>query len=195
MKNKQQYLMYLERMLADKFPITQRNIIIACQSLINDDFTILDVGCGLKIMTKLLVCKQLVGVDIWADYLTDDDIAGDIRQLDKLVAPKSFDIVFASDIIEHLTKKEGYKLLFDMEQIAKKKIIIITPTMWSPNTEAVNDPKLWSFNNPYNYHKSTWDIEDFFKLNYVQIPVNLNNELIFVIKEICDENSISKDKI
>jgi cyclopropane fatty-acyl-phospholipid synthase-like methyltransferase len=195
MRNKQAYLSCLEKILSDRFPITQRNIIITCQSLIDDDYTILDIGCGLKLLTKLLVCKKLIGIDIWADYLTDDDIAGDIRQLDKLIEPKSFDVVIAIDIIEHLTEEEGLKLLCDMENIARKKIIIVTPTYWSSNVETIKDPKIWSYNNPYNYHKSFWSVEDFFKQGYAQIPVNLNNELLFVIKEICDENAISQDKV
>ncbi len=195
MKNKQAYLSSLEKMLIDKLPITQCNIILACQSLIDDTDTILDIGCGLKLLTKLLVCYKLIGIDIWADYLADDDIVGDIRQLDKLIGPKSFDVVIALDIIEHLTEEEGLKLFRDMEKITRKKIIIVTPTYWSSNIDSYTDSKFWSYNNPYNYHKSFWSVEDFFKQGYAQVQVNLNNELIFVMKEICNENAISQDKV
>lgn len=41
--------------------------------------------------------------------------------------PGQFDCCVALDLIEHLTKDDGLKLIRDMERIAAKKILIFTP--------------------------------------------------------------------
>ena len=41
--------------------------------------------------------------------------------LDNVVEPKTFDAVIALDLIEHLEKKDGFKLIEMMTKIAKRK--------------------------------------------------------------------------
>ncbi len=62
--------------------------------------------------------------------------------------PKSFDIVVALDVIEHLAKDDGFMLLRHMEQLARQKVIIFTPTgfLHQPPSE----------DNPYQEHLSGW---------------------------------------
>lgn len=98
--------------------------------------TILDVGCG-KNSPLARVSRRLeaTGVDIYEpDLKTSKRLGihkkykvGDIRKLERMFKPKSFDAVLLSDVIEHLTKKEGEKIIKDMERIARKKVIIFTP--------------------------------------------------------------------
>ena len=54
-------------------------------------------------------------------------ICGDIRNLTDYFKRGQFDACIAIDVIEHLPKEEGLKLMEDMESIAKRKIIIFTP--------------------------------------------------------------------
>ncbi|MBU4242294.1 MAG: SAM-dependent methyltransferase, partial [Nanoarchaeota archaeon] len=76
----------------------------------------------------------------------------------------SFDCVLASDLIEHLTKEEGNKLIKMMEKIAKKRVIIFTPNGFLPQGE---------FNkNPWQVHKTGWTVEEMQKKGYKIIGIN-----------------------
>jgi hypothetical protein len=183
MKNKPKYISLLNKSL-NFYPETHKNLITMLQGLIEDNYTVLDIGCGIKIITRHLACAKLVGIDVYADYLTEKDIHGDVRNLDKLVEPKSYDVVIAIDLIEHLTKTEGWKLLKDMESVAIKKIMITTPIEWSKNIDSVKDEKLWSYNNYYNYHKSLWSKEDFISKGYSIVTNGFCDELLLAVKGI-----------
>ena len=52
--------------------------------------------------------------------------------MDKLFQARSFDCVLASDLVEHLPKGDGSRLLYAMEQIARKKVIVFTPNGFLP---------------------------------------------------------------
>lgn len=154
------------------------------QGMIEPNYEILDVGCGHKLLTRYLLCKRLVGIDIFEDYLSKNDIHGDITKLDELVPKKSFDCIFCLDVIEHLTTEDGLKLIRDMEAIARKKIIIFTPTKWSENEEGVMDPKLWSYGNKYNYHKSLWSEKQFLELGFIRLKTIYDKDYIIAVKEV-----------
>ena len=123
--------------------------------------TLLDVGCGedspVKSFSNNLYC---VGVDAFKPSIEKSkkkNIHNQYYQMDVLDIGKnfqkdSFDCVLASDLIEHLTKKDGLNLLEMMEKIAKKKVIIFTPNGFLSQGE-VN-------NNPWQIHKSGWDVKE-----------------------------------
>lgn len=129
--------------------------------------TVLDVGCGnispLKNIKKVFWSE---GIDIFKPYIIESKKkrihnsykVADIRKLDKLYRPKSFDAVVALDVIEHLNKREGKKLLFAMEKIAKKMVILLTPN-------GVNEQNSYD-DNPYQIHKSGWNRDELEKLGY-----------------------------
>lgn len=134
---------------------------------LSDCKSILDVGCGadspLKNVKKTFVSE---GVDIFEDSIKqsqknkihDKYIIFDIRKIDKIHKRKSFDAVIALDVIEHLNKKESLDLIKKMENIARKKVIILTPNGFY-HQDAYD-------NNPHRVHRSKWKKEDFEKLGY-----------------------------
>lgn len=69
------------------------------------------------------------------------------------VPDASYDIVLAFDVIEHLPKHEGYKLLYEMERISRTLAIIYTPNglVWQPPSR----------DNPANAHISGWAPREF----------------------------------
>lgn len=74
----------------------------------------------------------------------------------------SFDVVLASQVIEHLAKKDSLRLLEKLEKIAKKKVILATPkgfVKYDP-FEVMDDNKL-------QIHKSGWEIEEMNKMGYI----------------------------
>ena len=87
-----------------------------------------------------------------------------VLELTKHFKDKSFDCVVALDLIEHLTKEEGAKLLKDIERIAKKKVVIFTPNGFVPQGEYDG--------NTYQIHKSGWGFKEMEKKGYKVYGLN-----------------------
>lgn len=132
--------------------------------------SVLDVGCGEgNIMSKINSDNKynVTGVDLHRPYLRQAKelgayrklLYGDIRRL--RFKQKSFDAVMSSQVIEHLTKKEGLKLIKVMENIASDKIIIGTTNGFFPY-----DPYMGRDDNPLQVHKSGWDIKEMENYGY-----------------------------
>lgn len=145
---------------------------------------ILDIGCGqgfpMKMIKNRMRVKYCVGVDLFKPYI---DIGKKFKIHNKYVfldvrkinfPKKSFDVVLALQILEHLNKKDAWRLLDKLEKIAKKQIIISTPIgeMYHP---AVDD-------NILQLHKSAFYPEEFKKRGYKIIRYGR--------KEILGENGI-----
>ncbi|MDO8657828.1 MAG: class I SAM-dependent methyltransferase [Candidatus Levybacteria bacterium] len=129
--------------------------------------SVLDVGCGARSpLADLRKTFYSVGIDIFEPSieqskktkLHDDYILGDVLKLKTLLKQRKFDAVVALDIVEHLEKKDGWKLLAEMEKVAKKKIIILTPYGFTQQHPYES--------NPYQIHKSGWYPKEFEKLGY-----------------------------
>lgn len=84
-------------------------------------------------------------------------IKHDVRDLDSIFEPKSFDLVIACDIVEHLTKDEGLALIKSCERIAKVAVIIETPLGLIPQ----NIDILGYGGDTFQTHRSAWSIQDF----------------------------------
>lgn len=128
--------------------------------------TLFDIGCGKGELLKSLLdadrisphANYTIGFDIFTPSLKvakkvhDDVIKCDIRSLP--LRTKSCDIVMASQIIEHLTKNEGLKLLTNLKRVSKGTIIITVPVGHNPK-QFLED------NNPWQTHKSAWHPDEF----------------------------------
>lgn len=129
--------------------------------------SVLDIGCGddspLRRVKKTFYSE---GIDVFEDSINkskkkkihDKYTISDIRKIKKIYKNKSFDVVVALDVIEHLNKKESISLIRDMEKIAKSKVILLTPHGFY-HQDAYD-------NNPYQVHKSEWKMKDLEKLGY-----------------------------
>lgn len=137
--------------------------------------SILDLGCGQgKPMTMISLVKKFnytVGIDLYEPYkkeainlnLYDKYLLQDVKEIN--YQSKSFDIVLASHIIEHLTKKDAWSLIKKMEKIAKREVIIATPIgkMYQPMFDK----------NKLQEHKSYFIPEEFQKRGYKIIKYGL----------------------
>lgn len=144
------------------------------KEIINDCQTLLDVGCGasspIQKFTRKL--RHTVGVDCFPEALSKSRAAGihreyklaDVLSLDENFAPRSFDCVVALDLIEHLSKADGLRLITAMEKIAKKKIIIFTPNGFLPQNEYDG--------NPNQVHLSGWTAAEIKKLGFRVMGIN-----------------------
>lgn len=138
--------------------------------LIQNSKTVLDVGCGDgDTMASINFDKKfdVTGIDLYRPSLDLAKKTGvykkllykDIRQLKK--EKKKYDVVFSSQVVEHLTKREALKLIKVMESLAKDKVIIGTTNGFFPFHPIQGEDK-----NPLQIHKSGWDIKEFEAAGY-----------------------------
>jgi SAM-dependent methyltransferase len=154
---------------------------VLAQKYITKEDSVLDLGCETmqaildwvtnKTM-KRLQCKRLVGVDMYQPYLdfikskgVTETVKHDLRVTPYPFEDKSFDVVMATDVIEHLHEREAQNLVSEMERIANRTVIILTPSIWDANTYLDNlqsldnleaqkhkwlVPKEWLLNKGFN---------------------------------------------
>lgn len=131
--------------------------------------SLIDVGCGRGIIGAL--CRiyrepsRLVGMDVYESYLQFckqfkfyDEYGN--WNLEKPPLPfknREFDVATCIEVIEHLPKDSGGRLLDELERIATR-IIVTTPNIFSE--QATFD------NNPYQEHVSLWRVRDFRRRHY-----------------------------
>lgn len=148
--------------------ILKSNMVDIFESYIKDCDTVLDLGCGdSSLIQNLKVRKEYtVGVDIFPEYINkskrkkihDKYFIIDITNIDYIYNQETFDCIILMDVIEHLTKQVGIKIIKKMVQIAKKKIIVFTPNGFLQQKEY--------HNNIYQIHRSGWKIKDFKKMGF-----------------------------
>ena len=127
-------------------------------TFIKNNDRVLDIGCGDKKLIKRLKGNHIT-VDVWEPF--KPDVVWDLNKLPLPFPDGMFDIVLMLDVIEHLNKENGKKLLEEVKRITKGKIIIFTPLWWTENLYYMNDINSIYYGNPYEKHQSLWTREDF----------------------------------
>jgi len=137
---------------------------------LSDCTTALDLGCGCN--SPIQYCNVLfsIGVELFDAYLEESKkksihnqyIKADITKIE--FKPKSFDAILCLEVLEHLTKEEGYELIKRMKKWAKKKIIITTPNgyLWQDDYDK----------NPLQEHRSGWSVKELEKLGFKVYGIN-----------------------
>lgn len=136
--------------------------------------SILDVGCGkgssiVRQMRTKIRGQYILGCDIFPNYvkkskkseLYDECVIADARHLP--FNSHSFELVFCLEVIEHLTKPEGEKLLPSLESLSSK--VVALSTLVGFMYQSQHD------DNPYHVHKSAWFPSDFKKRGYKVVGV------------------------
>lgn len=127
--------------------------------------TVLDLGCGPSSPLKNIKnINYSVGVELFKPYLDlskkqkihTEYLQKNILKLD--FSKNSFDAVILIEVLEHLNKKDGLKVLKLANKWANKKIIISTPNHFFPM--GIVD------NNQYQRHRSGWSILELKKMGF-----------------------------
>jgi hypothetical protein len=128
--------------------------------------SVLDVGSGVALTVRELGIEHTTGAEGYAPSLKiakelkthDEYVECDVRAIGSHFQTGQFDACIALDVIEHLTKAEGMKLIADMERIARKRVVFFTPSGFLPqgNTES----------GDLQSHHSGWEPEEMEKLGY-----------------------------
>ena len=138
--------------LFDQYPrLLEREVLGSCR-------TLLDPGCGFDSPVAAFSSRleRTVGVDSFELALAAGrarGIHGESRRMHVLEAeahfgPRSFDCVLASDVIEHLTREDGERLIGIMERLARRKVVVFTPNGFLPQRAYEG--------NPHQEHLSGW---------------------------------------
>lgn len=152
-----------------------------------DVVSVLDVGCGLSLKSKYIPAQIRVGVDIYPEYFKHIEadvpyvvIKHDARNLLAIFEPKSFDIVIATDIIEHLNKYEALAMIQQCERIARKAVVLETPLGYIPQDIDITGHG----GHEHQTHRSAWYSRDLEALGY---EVRLREYLMQDVKRHTDQ--------
>ncbi len=142
---------------------------------------VLDIGCGRGINGCLLHGSrdlkgtELIGIEINDNYIKackEHNIYKRIinHRLPEITLPdKSIDLVLCIEVIEHLTRKEGLKLLDEIDRVCKSRVILSTPNMFFQTIEGEDG----------DMHKSLWTIKDFRSRGYKVYGMGVKMPLIW----------------
>lgn len=135
----------------------------------SDIVSVLDVGCGLALKSKYIPAQIRVGVDIYPEYFKHIEadvpyvvIKGDARNLASIFTPKSFDLVIATDIIEHLNKHEAIAMIMQCEKIARIAVVLETPLGFIPQDIDITGHG----GHEWQTHRSSWNAPELEHLGY-----------------------------
>jgi 2-polyprenyl-3-methyl-5-hydroxy-6-metoxy-1,4-benzoquinol methylase len=135
--------------------------------------SVLDVGCGLSMQSQYIPAEVRVGVDLHRPYLeaaraqsgighTFVLIEGNVLDIGKLFLPQSFDLVICLDVVEHITKEDGFHLLTLCEKIAREAVCVVTPLGDMPQNLDI----LGFGAHELQTHRSAWVEDDFIARGY-----------------------------
>jgi ubiquinone/menaquinone biosynthesis C-methylase UbiE len=136
--------------------------------------TLLDVGCGKGFVSRFITQpgkRFTVGAEIFGPDLREarrNRSHSAFVQCDARSLPfkrDSFDAVLCSEVLEHVDKLEGVKLIQDLEDIARRKVLLSTPAGLLPTDPETNRTQEEE-TNPYQKHRAGWGAEELKALGY-----------------------------
>lgn len=142
---------------------------------------LVDLGCGKGINGFLIrACRylqnaKLIGLDVNNDYINFCKKYNIYDQIIKQSLPKlpfnnkSINLVLCTEVIEHLTRKEGLILLDEIDRTCQGRAIITTPNIFFETMPG--DPK--------DKHLSIWTIKDFKSRGYKVYGIGLKMPIIW----------------
>jgi SAM-dependent methyltransferase len=155
-------------------PFTGQSARLIRRSVVGSCGSLLDVGCGSESKVKAFSSELSLslGVDISEEAVAASRTQGihshyailDITRLEQHFPDRSFDCVLASDVIEHLTKKDGDRMIAAMERIARRRVIIFTPNGFLPQRPYGG--------NPFQEHVSGWTVDEMTGRGYRVAGIN-----------------------
>ncbi len=122
----------------------------------HDVESILDIGCGNGLITNRLAQKyDVVGVDrcqTALKFVETKKIMASSNQIS--VLDRSFDMVFSSELLEHLDNQVLSSTVCEMKRISKKYIFITIPNNETVETASYQCPHCDHIFNEFNHIRS-----------------------------------------
>lgn len=136
---------------------------------------VLDIGCGIRpqnfFTPKVHICIEPFEQyrEIIKPHFPDNSTVlffkEDALKSMEILDDNSVDSVFLLDLIEHLDKEDGHRLLSEADRVARKQIIVYTPLGFYPmHFQQSGEKDAWGLDgNELQEHKSGWEPKDFGK--------------------------------
>lgn len=134
---------------------------------------VLDIGTGIRPQDYVVAGQVHICVDAFRPYLErlQKETAGDPRfvflssgweDVVGMLPDRSVDSVFALDVLEHLEKAEGKRLIAEAERVTRGQIVIFTPFGFYPQSYEEGEADRWGMEGGYwQTHRSGWRPEEF----------------------------------
>lgn len=141
---------------------------------------VLDVGCGRGLNGSIIRATRdwsgatIIGMDINKAALEFCDSFNIYDKLVNIELPKlpfkdkSIDFLLCTEVIEHLKKKDGQKLLKEIDRVCCGRAIVSTPNLFFDTMEGEVEDE----------HKSVWKPSDFRKFGYKVYGLGLKTPLL-----------------
>lgn len=138
------------------------------KALAKDCYSVLEVGCAEGDNLRMLDCEKRVGIEVHEKYVRQGDgimfrIGNALKYL-PIITSNSYDLVLFIDVLEHFEKQDGLFCLRQADRIARRGIVVFTPSGFLPNDSGMYDrsldaeaPREWS---DWLLHKSGWTKEE-----------------------------------
>lgn len=126
--------------------------------------SVLDLACGSDSPLQFVKVPYSLGIDIFLPAIEESrkkGIHASYRQADVTVVQfedSSFDAVMGFNILEHLSRDEGLKLIVKASRWARRKVIFCLPNGFLEQ-DAYDG-------NPFQVHLSSWSARDFQNLGF-----------------------------
>lgn len=137
--------------------------------------SLLSLCCGIGLELRYVTTPDVTAVDIAPQYL---EKVHELCPHAKLVCSdaldylmerndNSVDVVSIIDGIEHLPKREGYRLLKHAKRVARRQVLVFTPEGYLKN----EPHNAWGIEGAdhLQQHQSGWLIKDFEKRGFVLV--------------------------
>ena len=133
---------------------------------------VLDIGCGLRPQTyfrpKVHLCLEPHGEYVerlrqwFASAPGVTVFQATAEEFLPRLPDRSVDTVFALDLIEHLTRADGERLLAQCQRLARQQVVVFTPLGFMPQDYDEGDRDGWGLHGArWQRHLSGWTPEDF----------------------------------
>jgi 2-polyprenyl-3-methyl-5-hydroxy-6-metoxy-1,4-benzoquinol methylase len=129
---------------------------------------VVDLGCGKGIngflirASRYLHDAKVIGLEINEDYINfckQHNIYNEIIKKKLPILPfknKTIELIICTEVIEHLTRKDGTKLLDEIDRTCNGRAIVSTPNIFFETMPGDSDDR----------HLSLWTVEDFKSRGY-----------------------------
>lgn len=148
-------------------------LVAAARAQFADAGVLLDIGCGIQPQT-LVAPRVHVCCEPFPEYAShlqraanDGKVRADVvlnlswADALRVLPEKSVDSVFLLDVIEHLEKDDGARLLAETERIARRQIVIFTPLGFMPQPHTGTRDAWGLGGGDVQQHRSGWTPDDF----------------------------------
>ncbi len=138
--------------------------------IIRPDWTVIDVGCGAGSRSAPYALDRAIGIDLHFASLVQSQRAGTrsaavCASLKVLpLADSAVDAVVALDVIEHFTRDDAVSVMGELERVARKAVVLLTPNGYLPQAGTRE--------NPFMEHRSGWSPADLRQYGYTVSGVN-----------------------